>query len=367
MDDDPKSFSPPNQFKFTKVQRLKLTVIQAALTPKEETSGEITIQDNHVNPLQRIASNSSFNITDPEESFMATVSALIASLNHAASMTTQIPEDFNKNLLELIKLFTTVFLKNINLRSLVDIFEFKVDEKVVSEHLLTAYINFICVAVNEEILRSFLILISANLNTSKTSQSRYFHLFLTQKLSSDHLSSLFDSLICLTCIFNYKSVGFIGSVPIISEKSRLSSQILLTLFLNNQSEMFQVLKRSDDLKSFALFIKFQSQIFQNSFPNHLSLNDLTILTILSYSFTNFCSNYRRFFLSKLDNDELLISICKVMYQLMRGKLKNKMVLSLNLYFLSEILLSLSEDSSFIKQIFDTVNKRERVHNSFVNC
>ena len=50
----------------------------------------------------------------------------------------------------------------------------------------------------------------------------------------------------------------------------------------------------------------------------------------------------------------MICICKVLYQLMRGKLKNKTLLSLNLYFLSEILLSFSEDSTFIKQIFDEV-------------
>jgi hypothetical protein len=356
LDYDPKVFSPPNQFKFSKVQRLKLTVIQAALTPKE-TNHDITIEEDSdtFGPLQRIASDSSFNINDPEESFMATISALIASLNHAASMS-QIPDDFNRNLLELIKLFTTVFLKNINIEGLIDIFEFQVDEKVVSEHLLTAYINFICAAVNEEILRSFLVLISSILNNAlESKQSRYFHLFLTQRLSSDHLSNLIESLINLICIFNYKSVGFIGgSVPIISEKSRLASQILVSLFLNNQSEIFQVIKRSDDLKSFALFIKFQSQIFQNSFPQHLNLNDFTILTILSYSLTNFCSNYRRFLLSKLDNEEVLICICKAMYQLLRGKLKNKTLLSLNLYFLSEILLSFTEDATFIKQIFETV-------------
>lgn len=291
-----------------------MTVIQAALTPKETQilSDNIPIegdQDNYIyaTGLQRIASNSSFNIIDPQESFMATISTLVASLNFAAS-TPKFPEDFNINLLELIKLFTTVFIKNINLKGLVDIFEFQVDDKVISEHLLTAYINFISVAVNEEILRSFLILISANLNTSESAQSRYFHLFLIQRLSSDHLSSLFDALISSTCIFNYKSVGFIGSVPIISEKSRLSSQILVSLFLCNQSGLFQVLKRSDDLKSFALFIKFHSQIFQNSFPQYLNLNDLTILTIINYSLTNFCSNYRRFVLSKLDNEEIVIRL-----------------------------------------------------------
>ena len=312
-EDDPKLFYPPNQFKFSKVQRLKLTVIQAALTPKE-LSDDITIEGDQENSiyaasLKRIPSNCSFDITDPQESFMATISTLIASLNFAAS-TPQILEDFNKNLLELIKLFTTVFIKNINIKGLVDIFEFQVDEKVISEHLLTSYINFISVAVNEEILRSFLILISANLNTSESTQSKYFHLFLTQRLSSDHLSSLFDVLISLTCRFNYKSVGFIGSVPIISEKSCLASQILVSLFLTNQSQsdFFQVLKRSDDLKSFALFIKFQSQILQNSFPQHLNLKDLTILTILNYSLTNFCSNYRRFVLSKLDNEELVIRL-----------------------------------------------------------
>ena len=294
-----------------------MTVIQASLTPKIEGSdggisvndcgtGTITSSDSIPSPIQRIASNSSFDITDPQESFMATISALIASLNFFASSPQLLAKnhDFIKNLHELIKLFTTVFIKNINIVELVDIFEFQVDGKVISEHLLTAYINFVSVSADEVVLKSLLVLISSNLNNSG-SQTRYFHLFLTEKLSSDHLSSLFDALMEISCIFTYKTVGFIGSVPIISEKSRLASQILVSLLLNSQSDIFPVLKRTDNLKSFALFIKFQSQIFQNS---HLNLNDLTILTILSNSFINFCPNYRRFLLSKLDNEELVSSL-----------------------------------------------------------
>lgn len=297
------------------MQRLKLTVIQAALTPKLANDTDESFPSTTTAPLQRISSSSlsnssSFDITDPQESFMAKISALIASLNLAAS-SPQISDEFNKNLLELVKLFTTVFLKNINIKVLIDIFEFQVDGKVISEHLLTAFINFICTSSNnkEVILRSFLILISANVNISD-SQARYFHLFLTQKVSSDLLSSLFEALMGISCNFNYKTVGFIGSVPIISEKSRLASQILVSLLLNKESNLFPVLKRADDLKLFALFIKFQSQIFQNSFPHHLNMKDLTILSILSNSLTISCSNYRRFVLSKLDNEELVQSFLK---------------------------------------------------------
>lgn len=49
----------------------------------------------------------------------------------------------------------------------------------------------------------------------------------------------------------------------------------------------------------------------------------------------------------------MISICKVMFQLKKGKLTKKSVLSMNLEFLAEILFSFSEDSSFIKQTFDS--------------
>lgn len=309
--------SPPDQFKFSKVQRLKLTVIQAALTPKvvnEENVSEdcnnndrtTTTSDNtslNANSVHKIPSNSSFDITDPQESFMATISTLIAALNLAIYD----PEFNNPNLKELIKLFTAVFLKNVNIGGLVDVFEFQLDDgKVISEHLLTAYINFICVCPSEDILKSLLILLSSNLNVAENVQARYFHSFLTAKMSSDHLASLFDVLMEITCTFNYKSVGFIASVPIISDKSRLASQILVSLLLNQQSDtIFKILKGKDDLKSFALFIKFQSQIFQFSYPHHLNLNDLTIITILINSLINFCPNYRRFVLSKLDNEELV--------------------------------------------------------------
>ena len=151
-------------------------------------------------------------------------------------------------------------------------------------------------------MTSFLILISSNLHQSDGSQGRYFHRFLTEKLSLDHLNNLFTSLMEITCTFSYKSNGFLGSIPILSDKSRLSSQILVTILLKKSAD---ILNPFNDLKIFALFIKFQSQIFQFSYPNHLKLNDLTVLSVLGNSMTNFCSNYRRFVLSKLDNEEFV--------------------------------------------------------------
>lgn len=44
---------------------------------------------------------------------------------------------------------------------------------------------------------------------------------------------------------------------------------------------------------------------------------------------------------------------------MRGKLNKKAILSLNLYMLAEILVSFSEDVTFIKQIFDSVSKSQK--------
>lgn len=297
------------------MQRLKLTVIQAALAPKEpvlivEDGETITVEDCEKSLKRipsRMSSSSSFDITDPRESFMATISTLIAVLNRAAS-NEQFDDSFWRHCKELLTLFTAVFVKNINIKGLVEVFEFEVEEgKVITEHLLTAYINFISSTNSdsstlEEALRSLLILISSNLHCNQE-QGRYFHSFLTGKLSSDHLMNLFSCLMEITCTFTYKSNGFLGSVPIISDKSRLSSQLLVSLLLGD----VRVLKSLNDLKLFALFIKFQSQIYQFSFPNHLNLNDLTILTILSNAMTNFCPNYRRFVLSKLDNDELVIS------------------------------------------------------------
>lgn len=46
-----------------------------------------------------------------------------------------------------------------------------------------------------------------------------------------------------------------------------------------------------------------------------------------------------------------------MYQLMKGPFKKKrQILSLNLYLLAEVLLSLSEDVTFLKQIFEAVQR-----------
>lgn len=387
-----------------------MTVIQAALTPPDNdhctdttdttdsTDNTTDNTDNDTNDLSTLprsisqsSSASSFDITNPQEAFVATISSLIAALNNATDYRINRPaafiNNFNKNLHELIKLFTCVFLKNSNSKGIVDIFEFVVDEqgKVICEHLLTSYINyFISISTSKsrninnstsinleiEVLNSFLILISSNVHF-KSHQDRYFHSFLIGKLSFEHLASLFDSLMEMACTFKYKSFGFIGSVPIISDKSRISLQILTCLLLNDtidtkdnifedepynpvdktkcgtigdntfstvdddvdatkssaehtnkitaktaafntntdctkkKNNFINVLQTSDDLKSFALFIKFQSQIFQFSYPQNLNLNDLTILTIFSSSMTRISSNYRRFVLSKLDNEELV--------------------------------------------------------------
>lgn len=56
----------------------------------------------------------------------------------------------------------------------------------------------------------------------------------------------------------------------------------------------------------------------------------------------------------------MISICKIMFQLKKGKLSKKSVLAMNLQFLAEILFSFSEDSSFIKQTFDSELDRNLV-------
>ena len=473
MKNEQRSFSPPNQFKFTKVQALKLTVIQAALTPKiknseikfdddvevekeEEEEGEfdsntypITVEIKN-DPFNLDNNNSTTSITEyPQEAFMATISTLIAGLNRAAfSINNNNNNDkddasiiisanynqidttdifiFKKNLLELLKLFTAVFIKNMNLVGILEVFGCQVEGTKVSFHLLTAYINFISTHSNtnnnnnknnnnnnhiinnvllEESLRSLLVLISSNLLLpQKLTQIRYFHSCVSCELSLEHFKILFESLLGIVCTFNHKSLGFLSSTPSLSDKSRLASQLIVTLLLpvsidtgtylctekgidngtdkdkgsdsgtdkgsdsgtethtqmhtntntnTNNSNFSIVLKEFNDLKTFSLFIKFNSQILQ-TFPNFLSLNDLTILTFLSSAMINFCPNYRRFVLSKLDIDEFLVVICRVMYGLMRGKLNKKSILSINLYLWSEIILSLTEDGAFLKQIFDSV-------------
>lgn len=290
------------------MQRLKLTVIQASLAPPAADNEERTeSRDVEIIPdLATLSKASSFDITDPQESFMATISTLITALpSHSAHVT---PES-SSNLIELVKLFTVVFIKNINIRGLIDVFEFEVDEgKCVSELLLISYINSISTLSNssgfllEEVLKSFLVLISSNVYMKNGQQGRYFHECLG-KLSPDQLKDFFDSLLTIMCNFTFKTsnLNFLITTPTISEKSRLSAQLLVAFSLLPVAS--DLLKNYNDLKSFSLFIKFQSQFFQ--LATNFSIAESTILTIFSNFMSNFCSNYRRFLLSKLDNEELV--------------------------------------------------------------
>lgn len=350
-------FSPPDQFKFTKVQRLKLAVIQGALNRSDSSKSS-------TNKLDDL----SFEALNPEEAFVSTVSTLITSLNLISvkdeenkSFSSPVFTEFDKNLRELLRLFTSAFVKNINLTHLCDIFEFEVDERSIAEHLLVALINFIVCGAGgvEEALRTLLVLIASNFNY-KGCQERYFHLLLTHNIATEHLSSLFDALLEILCRFTQKSYGFIGSVPVMTEKSRMALQLLVTLLIDVRSENhashrgIEFLRKKDDLKAFALFVKLQSQLFQFSYPSHLSSQDLSMLTVLSSAMTKFCPNYRRFVLSKLDQEEFVLGLCRAMYLLMRGKLSKKSTLSFNLYGLTEILVSFSEDSAFVQQTFEAV-------------
>jgi hypothetical protein len=307
-----RTFSPPDQFKFSKVQALKLTVIQAAFSHKPLTEGETTAQEEKSTTISRA---SSFSLVDPQEIFMSTVSTLIVGLNRGAESD---PSDsFNKNLSELIRIFTSAFIKNMNLQRIVEVFEFELEAaSVLSKHLLNAYVNYLvnsraAPVVLEETLRSFLILISANL----PEKGRYFHKCLIEGFSVDNLQVFMEALIGLTCIFSVKNHGFLSTLPDLSEKSRLSSQILTCLLLpmtkdgsndekSSDNPIQTVLSNINDLKCFALLVKYQAHILQ-IYPNNFSLNDLTVFVVLSNAMMNFCPNYRRFLLSKLDNEELV--------------------------------------------------------------
>ena len=296
------------------MQRLKLSVIQASLTSIAEVSETRNLEVNSFNEVtggssatltRTLSRASSFNITDPQESFMATISTLITALNQTNS------HHSANDLIALVKLFTAVFIKNINIRGLIELFEFEVEDgKSVSELLLSSYINSIVILSKnpgpllEEVLRSLLILVSSNVYVKDGKEGRYFHEFMT-KLSGDQFKEFFDSLLSITCTFTFKNSNFLtGSTPTIPEKSRLAAQLLSALSLLKCSN--ELLSNFNDLKSFALFIKFQSQFFQAT--TNFSVGESTILTIFSNFMTNFCSNYRRFLLSKLDNEELVHEI-----------------------------------------------------------
>ena len=322
-DESERPISPPDKFKFSKMQRLKLTVIQANLAPVSELlngsdssdcreNGEVSIKPNSGLGGRTLSKASSFDITDPQESFMATISTLITALTSLSAID-------SSNLVELVKLFTIVFIKNINIRGLIDVFEFEVEEgKCVTELLLISYINSIVTLSSksnnssgqllEEILKSLLVLISSNVYFKDGHQGRYFHEYLG-KLSNDQLKEFFDSLLSITCTFTFKTsnLNFLTSAATRPDKSRHSAQLLAAFSILPVSN--ELLKNFNDLKSFSLFIKFQSQFFQ--LTTNFSIGESTILTIFSNFMTNFCSNYRRFLLSKLDNEELVIQFKKV--------------------------------------------------------
>ena len=54
----------------------------------------------------------------------------------------------------------------------------------------------------------------------------------------------------------------------------------------------------------------------------------------------------------------VIILAKVLYSLMKGSAAKQKQISLNLYLICGVLISLSEDGAFIEQLYESVNKIE---------
>lgn len=337
--------------------------------------------------------NNSFN---SDEAFMSTISTLIAALNLSN-------EHEPEKVLEIIKLFTSVFIKNMNLIRVSELFEFSIENRKIVEHLLKAYIKAIISVQHEEvkneILRSLLILCSSKIpfkNEDEIKIIRYFHINLLKIILSDDAddnsrSDNVANLFCDALIENIKLIpsqsnsSFFNTTTtsnsnncILSDQSKISIQILLILFLYDETGNTFLdktttlnlhctslsLSHLTDSKIFTIFMKIHAHnlfsststsVFNsNHFNSNSQLTNVTVLILFQSLLLNFCQNYRRFLLSKLDNDDYLLSTCRAMYQLMKSSSNRRALILTDLYLLAQTLLSLTEDETFIQQMFDTV-------------
>lgn len=332
---------------------LKLNILQSALRPAEAAS----------EPLPEL--------TEPREAFMSLLSTLIAAAQRFSSISPAAATDpFLQSLKEVFILFTTLFVKNMNLAEIVQVFEVTFEGRRVGYHLLLAYLqvlqqlkafpqqNTLCT----EVLQSLQILLTANLHTNSL-QARYFYAILQDEFGDE------EKLCVLECLLGHFCTGFgvqravqyslwlggsLGTFPL-PLKAKLSAALLLLLFADERAHGFYSLLSSfSDSKMFGMLLLVFSQTF-SLYPEALNLSELTVCSLLLNCFVLQAPHFRRFLLSKLDIEEFVLVLSKVLYSLMRGPAAKQQQLSLNLYLLCGVLISLSEDATFIEQLYESVS------------
>lgn len=236
-----------------------------------------------------------------------------------------------------------------------------------------------CRELTESVLKSLLILVSSNIHCQKT-QMRYFLASISACLNPDDVTNLVDSLFRCICTFPsptgyvfwsrsdalpstaklavllFDSLFFPSVDPASREQAtvgdRLPSDEALAV-IDDRLSPDEALAVYSDFKSFALMMRLLDQTLP-LYPQTLSLQDLTPLTMLLSLLINFCPDFRRFVLSKLDNESLLLAIGRTMYFLKRGRSNQRPQLLVNLYLLGQVFLSLTEDATLLRQVFDCV-------------
>lgn len=305
-----RSNSPPNKFKFNKLQMLKLNVIQAALRPADLAS----------QPLPELS--------DAREAFMATISTLITASLGAQNQLKN--EQFLKSLREVIALFTAAFVKNMNLGEMVQVFECELEGRRVAVHLLLAYVQILQLQLPpthhdlyQETLQSLLILLSANLHTC-TEQSRYFYDVLLGNFTGDERLVFFESLLEQICSIataagskkspasnsQYTLWPLITATPIPS-RIKVAGMLLLCVFCESPG-FFDILAEFSDSKTFGLLVLAFTQLLSR-YPESLNLAELSVFSFVLNCLVLQSAAFRRFILSKLDIEDFVKMIIALMY------------------------------------------------------
>lgn len=288
---------------------LKLNVIQAALRPADLAS----------QPLPELS--------DAREAFMAAISTLITASLGAQNQLKN--EQFLKSLREVIALFTAVFVKNMNLGEMVQVFECELEGRRVSVHLLLAYVQILQLQLPpshhdlyQETLQSLLILLSANLHTC-TEQSRYFYDVLLGDFTGDERLVLFESLLEQICSIaatgskkspasnsQYTLWPLITATPIQS-RIKVAGMLLLCLFCESPG-FFDILAEFSDSKTSGLLVLSFTQLLSRH-PESLNLAELSVFSFVLNCLVLQSAAFRRFILSKLDIEDFVTVMIALMF------------------------------------------------------
>ncbi len=282
---------------------LKLSILQSALRAPEAAS----------EPLPEL--------TEAREAFMSLISTLIAASQCFCLRTIDsLNEPFLQSLKEVFVLFTVVFVKNMNLAEMVEVFEVVLEERKVATHLLLVcfqvlqqlqtlpQLNSFCT----EVLQSLLIMLSSNLHTVNL-KARYFYAVLMEDFREEEKLCVFECLLAHFCSgFGAQRAiqyslwpGAQSSALPLPLKTKLTSILLLLLFVEEHEQgFFTLLTAYSDSKGFGMLLLAFSQMFAK-YPESLTLPELTVFSFLLNCFVLRAPHFRRFLLSKLDIEDFV--------------------------------------------------------------